>query len=519
MKKQVLVLLVIVILVSTTIQAAVPYKEALEVNNYKINSVQCSDNKLRVLVESNAEVNLKILFKVYSSRGNINIFSNQSLKRLNADWFNLDTNLACSDLLRLEVNGYAPIEDNQNVVYMNTESSYEFTGNENPISQENINKTETIISPPTSPESIMPVYPSSSYVYLNGKLIQSINEDSEETYYAQDQIGSNTILTDSNGNLIAKNEYDPFGQDLSNNKGEFKYTGKPQDSSGLYYYGARYYNANTGRFISVDPEFKATESSYNYVNNDPLVKNDPTGKGEKITGATFGIEYFSYGNANANEIKKYDDYVTNNFGKLLNAYRDSLGVEREDTPAIKVWGNANTPPGTAGAYDEDSNSIYLMSMPILRSYFFNIDINKPVIDGMIVHELVHATNRAFKGPNYIKLNKNIDSQRLSAVRTLDEGIAMFYQDRYNGGYYSELYGDNWLNSVPGALDSVKKNHYSVISQVDDYTYALGLNIVSPILKKYGYNNGAGWIMTHLPSEEETHDMRKYQTRALNDLSK
>jgi len=34
---------------------------------------------------------------------------------------------------------------------------------------------------------------------------------------------------------------------------EFNYTGKRQDATGLYYFGARYYDPETGRFVKEDP--------------------------------------------------------------------------------------------------------------------------------------------------------------------------------------------------------------------------------------------------------------------------
>ena len=46
----------------------------------------------------------------------------------------------------------------------------------------------------------------------------------------------------------------PFGPDQNESGSEeFKYTGKRQGSSGLYYFGARYYDPEVGRFITEDP--------------------------------------------------------------------------------------------------------------------------------------------------------------------------------------------------------------------------------------------------------------------------
>ncbi len=47
----------------------------------------------------------------------------------------------------------------------------------------------------------------------------------------------------------------------------------------LYYYGARYYAGWIGRFISVDPEKEKRSwvNPYNYVQNNPINRTDPTG--------------------------------------------------------------------------------------------------------------------------------------------------------------------------------------------------------------------------------------------------
>ena len=45
----------------------------------------------------------------------------------------------------------------------------------------------------------------------------------------------------------------PFGEEILNTAdNKFTLTGKELDSE-LYYFGARYYDVNTGRFTSVDP--------------------------------------------------------------------------------------------------------------------------------------------------------------------------------------------------------------------------------------------------------------------------
>ncbi len=61
-----------------------------------------------------------------------------------------------------------------------------------------------------------------------------------------------------------------------------KFTGQRLDSTGLYYYNARYYDPTIGRFISPDPIIQNNANPqffnrYSYVLNNPLKYVDPTG--------------------------------------------------------------------------------------------------------------------------------------------------------------------------------------------------------------------------------------------------
>jgi len=102
-------------------------------------------------------------------------------------------------------------------------------------------------------------------------------------YYQSDHQGSITHLTDSSGLVANSYQYDSYGRTLTLSETipqPFTYTGREFDSeSGLYYYRARYYDANTGRFLSEDPlGFNAGDQNlYNYVFNDPVNFVDPFG--------------------------------------------------------------------------------------------------------------------------------------------------------------------------------------------------------------------------------------------------
>ena len=64
------------------------------------------------------------------------------------------------------------------------------------------------------------------------------------------------------------------------------FTGQRLDQTGLYFYNARYYDAEIGRFISADsivPDWTNPQSlnRYSYCLNNPLRYVDPSGHDEK----------------------------------------------------------------------------------------------------------------------------------------------------------------------------------------------------------------------------------------------
>ncbi|MBU7017201.1 MAG: RHS repeat-associated core domain-containing protein [Theionarchaea archaeon] len=77
--------------------------------------------------------------------------------------------------------------------------------------------------------------------------------------------------------------YKPFGEQLNETDERYTYNGKELDETGLYYYGARYYDPVIGRFISRDPlsgneESPQTLNRYIYCLNNPLKYVDPAGE-------------------------------------------------------------------------------------------------------------------------------------------------------------------------------------------------------------------------------------------------
>jgi len=116
------------------------------------------------------------------------------------------------------------------------------------------------------------------YIYAGDRLIASKTNNDEIKYYYQDRIGNNRITASSSGGINEEFKALPFGQPIINEV-RYGFTGKELDTSGLHYFGARYYNSNLGRFTSVDPI--KSNHPYVYVSNNPLRYKDPTGENEE----------------------------------------------------------------------------------------------------------------------------------------------------------------------------------------------------------------------------------------------
>src|SRR3989344_8217312 len=113
---------------------------------------------------------------------------------------------------------------------------------------------------------------------------------SETLYFVhQDHLGSTSLVTDTAGKPISKQTHFPYGATRSysqltadNSQPERQYTGQVSDNdeTGLYYYNARYYNPQIGKFSQAD-KFNSGSNKYAYVRNNPIRYNDPEGYQEK----------------------------------------------------------------------------------------------------------------------------------------------------------------------------------------------------------------------------------------------
>ena len=111
-------------------------------------------------------------------------------------------------------------------------------------------------------------------------------------YYHPDHLGSSSYITNLDGEVVQHIEYVPFGEVFVEERNNiwntpYLFNAKEFDEeTGLYYYGARYYDPRVSLWISTDisEEKYPFSSTYCYAENNPIKFIDPDGKAVKPNG-------------------------------------------------------------------------------------------------------------------------------------------------------------------------------------------------------------------------------------------
>lgn len=124
------------------------------------------------------------------------------------------------------------------------------------------------------------------YVTAGSLRAAMLSSDGTTTYFLPDQLGSTNLLVDASQNAVRTTRYMPFGstlQTIGTLDDSHKFTGQVLDAgTGLYYFGARFYDPQLGRFTSPDIYIQApydpqSLNRYGYVRNNPVSFVDPDG--------------------------------------------------------------------------------------------------------------------------------------------------------------------------------------------------------------------------------------------------
>lgn len=120
------------------------------------------------------------------------------------------------------------------------------------------------------------------YYPLGSKRV-ALKKDTNLYYIIPDHHGSVSMTTGLDGGITSTRKYYPFGQERTTNTLDStrSYIGEIKDEeTSLYFFNTRYYNPQTGTFVSADSitDPKNHRNRYAYSGGNPIVNTDPGGQ-------------------------------------------------------------------------------------------------------------------------------------------------------------------------------------------------------------------------------------------------
>ncbi len=162
------------------------------------------------------------------------------------------------------------------------------------------------------------------YVYgPTGKIAKKVNDITE--YYHTDHLGSTRLVTTEDGAVTEEIQYQPFGEEIGTSEERYTYNGKERDETGLYYYGARYYDPAIGRFMKIDNNL----GDWGQTNNpDKIISiNFSSGKvGDIALTVLHEVCHAMLGDPKDKEDRQQSEHSPRHFLDCLDGWKSSLSL-------------------------------------------------------------------------------------------------------------------------------------------------------------------------------------------------
>ena len=287
-------------------------------------------------------------------------------------------------------------------------------------------------------------------------------------YYHPDHLGSSSYITNLDGEVVQHIEYVPFGEVFFEERNSiwntpYLFNAKEFDEeTGLYYYGARYYDPRLSLWMSTDPmqEKYPMVSSYCYTVSNPIKYIDPTGKEINMSGLRLADE--KLGNSTTQSV--INDLIT----------QTGLQLSLDDNNKLQYAKNEDGSPIISKTTDKKGNEIDAGSKSA-RKFLMK----------MINHETeisVFYSKRSQTGGTQIGLSPDqINDMIQGAVgvdgNTLGFGMTFLHELHHTtiGGDYRDSTDDFGTGPV---VDSVNKIRRELNKQGFNYGERLNYKAIS-----------------------------------------
>ena len=220
-------------------------------------------------------------------------------------------------------------------------------------------------------------------------------------YVLEDHLGSSTVRLDTNGSVIDREEYYPFGDSSLRTWGKkrYRFCGKEKDNeSGLYYYGMRYYAAWTCRFISVDPLAGKYPfyTPYQYAGNKPINFIDLDGA-EEATNPQMKQEAITTAidNTRVTEVGRYNTKYTLTYPEAIisSSKTQNISISPEILNQFLEFSNSY-----GNGFSQKDYNINLNARLIAREYDRKVkmeEVSKTIEKNLYIHFLYNAMELYF----------------------------------------------------------------------------------------------------------------------------
>jgi RHS repeat-associated protein len=200
-----------------------------------------------------------------------------------------------------------------------------------------------------------------NYIYLDGiplamsVAVEGAGMDAPVYFYHTDHLGTPQRMTDESGTVVWAADYLPFGEvDITTDSVEnnLRFAGQYYDSeTGLHYNYYRYYDPNTGRYLTPDPiGFKGGINLFAYTSNNPINLVDPWGLATYKINRQLGGDRAKHSH---NQISHTYVVTTDNNGNVLHSYSWGNRYENNGNPFFNngEWVQDDTTNDIPAAYD------------------------------------------------------------------------------------------------------------------------------------------------------------------------